>query len=573
MLTTSCNDYLTEKPESIIGPDDLGDSKEAVDSWVTGVYSNWLDDIFRWGEFPKVLEMDADYITGPDWLFGSLGAGNFQGEDALKKMWTGPYNLINDANVAERYINKMTSVDEKYKNNAIGELYFQKAFAYFLLVRAYGPIPYMASDVSVSGEYMHSRRPVAEIYGHIIDLLTKASELMYTRDNANYQEGHVCAGSAAGLLAKVYATMASAAMPEGTSINVRTGAPYEKVIAKDGDGNDKEFQVYKAPVTKTFSKTKVAGYENMDAQALYKEAAKWAKKVIDGEFGPYELSKYDNLWSRNHRTDAEMMWGVRSAMSSAADAYHTNVHTMYSGYKASSGSEFLTSGGWMGCTTIWYQLFDDQDYRIQKGVRHTWRYYYQEKYNGAFYYPQSWSAKITGNDQYGRYVQEPEAQYKEKGYSWQFNQGSECLAFTTKYEDCENDAAEYPDSYWPFLRYADVLLIYAEAETELGNLDVAKTYLNMVRQRSNAVLMENTLSQVGMRSAILEERAKEFACEGDRRWDLIRWGIYLQAMDAIGGRDEANINKTRSERNLLYPIPADEINVNDSITSNNYGWN
>lgn len=69
MVTTSCNDYLTEKPESMIGPDNVGDSKEAVDTWVTGVYSNWLYDMFCWGEFPKVLELDADYISGPDWLF------------------------------------------------------------------------------------------------------------------------------------------------------------------------------------------------------------------------------------------------------------------------------------------------------------------------------------------------------------------------------------------------------------------------------------------------------------------------------------------------------------------------
>lgn len=55
MVTTSCNDYLTEKPESMIGPDNVGDSKEAVDTWVTGVYSNWLYDMFCWGEFPKVL--------------------------------------------------------------------------------------------------------------------------------------------------------------------------------------------------------------------------------------------------------------------------------------------------------------------------------------------------------------------------------------------------------------------------------------------------------------------------------------------------------------------------------------
>ena len=573
MLTTSCNDYLTEKPESLISPEDLGDSKEAVDSWVTGVYSNWLDDIFRWGEFPKVLEMDADYITGPDWLFSSLGAGNFQGEEALKKMWNGPYNLINDANVAERYISKMSSVDEKCKNNAIGELYFQKAFAYFLLVRAYGPIPYMSADVNVSGEYMHSRRPVAEIYNHIIDLLTKASQMMYSRNDAGYQEGHVSAGSAAGLLAKVYATMASAAMPVGTEIHVRTGQPYEKKMGVDGDGKPKEYQVYKAPVSKTFEKTAVAGYEDMDAQALYAEAAKWAKKVIDGEFGPYELTPYDNLWSKNHRTDSEMMWGVRSGMSSASDPYHTNVHEMYSGYKDNAGSEFLSSGGWMGCSTNWYQLFDEQDLRIVKGVRHVWRYYYQKKYNGAFYYPQSWSVKVTGRDELNNYVREPDAEYKQMGYSWQYNQSNECLAFTTKYDDCDNDAAQYPDSYWPFLRYADVLLIYAEAENELGYTDVAMEYLNKVRERSKATLMTAASSKIGMRSAILEERAKEFACEGDRRWDLIRWGIYLQAMDAIGGRDEANINKIRTERNLLYPIPTDEINVNDSISSNNPGWN
>lgn len=568
MVTTSCNDFLTEKPESMIGPDNVGDSKEAVDTWVTGVYSNWLYDMFCWGEFPKVLELDADYISGPDWLFGSMGAGNFQAESALDKMWKGPYNLINDANIAVRYIKAMNSVDEDYKNNAIGECYFQEAFAYFLLVRAYGPIPYMAEDVSASGEFMHSRRPVKEIYGHIIDLLTDASKLMYHRDNSKYQEGHVSAGSAAGLLAKVYATMASAAMPEGTEVNVRTGEPFRTVTV-----NGKEYKLYRTPATETFKKNAVEGYQDMDSQELYTKAAEWAKKVIDGEFGPYELTKYENLWSRNHRSDSEMMWGVRSAVSSASDNYRTNIHTNYSGYKESAGSEFLTSGGWMGCTNAWYQLFDDQDLRILKGVRHTWRYYYQEDYNGCFYYPQSWCEKITGYDVYGNYVHEPEAQYKSTGYAYQYNQSSECLAFTTKYDDCENDALEYPDSYWPFLRYADVLLIYAEAENELGNIGEAMKYLNMVRQRSDATLMASASSRTGMRGSILEERAKEFACEGDRRWDLIRWGIYLQAMNAIGGRDEANINKARIERNLLYPIPTDEINVNDSISSNNPGWN
>ncbi len=574
LTATSCNDWLQEEPKSFIGPDQLGDSKEAVDEWINGVYSNWLYDMFCWGEFPRVLELDADYISGPSWLLGKLGAGNFQGEESLQKMWAGPYNLINDANVAERYIRQMTSVDEGYKNNAIGELLFQKAFCYFLLVRAYGPIPYMSTDVANGEDAYGGRVPVAEIYDHIIQMLTEAAQLMYNRDNANYQPGHVSAGSAAGLLAKVYATMASAAMPAGTQVTVRTGAPYENVTYQG-----ESVQIYRAPTAETFNKQTVAGYENMDAQDLYAKAAEWAKKVIDGQYGPYELSEYSNLWKRSNRDASEFMWAIQSL--DGDTKYRTQIHSFYSGYSTTANPNFLQSGGWVGCTNNWYSLFDDQDYRITQGVRHFWRYYYQEEYNGCFYYPQSWSEKVQGVTQMGEWVEQAE-EYKATGLSYQYNQSSECLAFTTKYDDVLNKSTDYADSQWAFLRYADVMLIYAEAENELGNDEEAVNYLNKVRQRSNATLMSASPGKTALRSAIIEERAKEFACEGDRRWDLIRWGIYLDAMNAIvvnkgtpeeNHQDDAGNSKLRTERNLLYPIPEKEMVANPNITENNPGWN
>lgn len=574
MTVSSCNDWLQEEPKSFIGPDQLSDSKEAIDEWVNGVYSNWLYDMFCWGEFPRVLELDADYISGPSWLLGKLGAGNFQGEESLQKMWSGPYNLINDANVAERYIRQMSSVDEGYKNNAIGELLFQKAFAYFLLVRAYGPVPYMSTDVANGEDAYGPRVPVEEIYNHIIEMLTQASELMYHRDDVNYQTGHVSAGSAAGLLAKVYATMASAAMPAGTQVTVRTGAPYETVNYKG-----ESVQIYRAPTAETFGKQAVAGYENMDAQALYAKAAEWAKKVIDGQYGLYELSEYSNLWKSSNRGASEFMWAIQSL--DGDTKYRTQVHSFYSGYTTTTNPNFLQSGGWVGCTNNWYSLFDDQDYRITQGVRHFWRYYYQEEYNGCFYYPQSWSEQVQGVTQMGEWVEQAE-EYKATGLSYQYNQSSECLAFTTKYDDVVNKATDYADSQWPFLRYADVMLIYAEAENELGNDAEAVSYLNKVRQRSNANLMETSPGRTALRSAIIEERAKEFACEGDRRWDLIRWGIYLDAMNAIvvnkgtpeeNHQDDAGNSKQRTERNLLYPIPEKEMVANPNITENNPGWN
>ncbi|MBR5652474.1 MAG: RagB/SusD family nutrient uptake outer membrane protein [Prevotella sp.] len=574
LLASSCNDWLQEEPKSFIEPDQLGDSKEAVDQWVTGVYSNWLYDMFCWGEFPRVLELDADYISGPDWLLGKLGAGNFQGEQSLDKMWKGPYNLISDCNQAERYLRNMTSVDEAYINNAIGELYFQKAFAYFLLVRAYGPIPYYDNDVFNGEETRKPRTPIVEIYNHIIQLLTDASSMMYKRDDPNYKTGHVSAGSAAGLLAKVYATMASAAMPVGTQVVVKTGGPYETV-----SHNGEDVQIFRQPSAKMLQKTTVAGYEELNSQDLYAKAAQWAKRVIDGEFGVYELSEYSKLWKSTNRDASEFMFAIQSL--DGDTKYRTQIHSFYSGYKISSGSPFIQSGGWVGCTNNWYCLFDDQDYRITDGVRHFWRYYYQEEYNGCFFYPQSWSEKVQGRTILGDWV-EQDPEYAATGLAYQFNQSSECLAFTTKYDDVKNDATDYADSQWPFLRYADVILIYAEAQNELGNSEEAITYLNIVRQRSNATLLMNNPGRDALRSVIIEERAKEFACEGDRRWDLIRWGIYLDAMNSIvtnegstaeNHQDDAGNLKLRTERNLLYPIPTAEVAANPYITENNPGWN
>lgn len=130
------------------------------------------------------------------------------------------------------------------------------------------------------------------------------------------------------------------------------------------------------------------------------------------------------------------------------------------------------------------------------------------------------------------------------------------------------------------MRYADVLLLYAEALTELsGNVSQeAINTLNLVRARANATLATTSgdgaiTSKIALRSAILEERAKELALEGDRRWDLIRWGIYLDVMNSIEGSDEAGVNKVRDERHLLYPIPQDEIISNKHINENNPGWN
>ena len=561
---TACNSWIEEDPESEITDEKVGDSAEALDQWLTGTYSKWIDDMFRWGYFPRVLEFDADYISGPDWLFGTFGAGNFQGEsDVADALWKGCYGMIGRCNNAQRHIQAMEKVSVATKNNAIGELKFMKAFAYFLIVRAYGDCPIQPEEETA--DYNQPRQSVTAVYDYIIKNLEEAAALMYKNTDAGFQKGHANAGSAAGLLAKVYATMASAAMPEGTEITVRTGPAYT------GTSSSRKY----APLQKVvLKKTPVAGYTSLDPVALYGKAAEWAKQVIDGNYGTYELLSYENLWKKSYATSSEFMFSVGSVSGDAT--YKNAVHSQYEGYKTGVGSDFIQSGGWVGCSRHWYDLFDHDDYRITKGVKHRWRAYTQETTNTGFYYPYTdeYSIMATGFDLSGTWVADPSGIYAD-GVSYYYSMDSQCLAFTTKYMDVTNDAIENADANWPFLRFADVLLIYAEAQNELGNAGDAITYINKVRERSNAVTAtaDGLPSVEARRSAILEERAKEFACEADRRWDLIRWGIYLDAMNAIGGTDDSGVLKNRVARNLLFPIPAQELNTNKAITSNNPGWN
>ena len=122
------------------------------------------------------------------------------------------------------------------------------------------------------------------------------------------------------------------------------------------------------------------------------------------------------------------------------------------------------------------------------------------------------------------------------------------------------------------LRYAEAFLIFAEAENELnGPTSDAYAELNKIRRRSNASDAPANMNKTEFRSFVLEERRRELALEGNRRWDLVRWGIYLPVMNDID-IDENNVIKRRESRSLLFPIPVGEIDSNDAILENNPGW-
>ncbi|MBU6340686.1 MAG: RagB/SusD family nutrient uptake outer membrane protein [Bacteroidetes bacterium] len=115
---------------------------------------------------------------------------------------------------------------------------------------------------------------------------------------------------------------------------------------------------------------------------------------------------------------------------------------------------------------------------------------------------------------------------------------------------------------YKLMRYADFLLLFAEAQNEAGNTTEALKYLNLVRQRANVNMPAlNNLSQQQFRQAIYDERKWELAFEGHRYFDLVRWGIAGAVLRAQG----RNFVDGKHE---LMPIPTNEITLNPKLAQN-----
>lgn len=116
---------------------------------------------------------------------------------------------------------------------------------------------------------------------------------------------------------------------------------------------------------------------------------------------------------------------------------------------------------------------------------------------------------------------------------------------------------------FPVLRYADVLLMWAEALNELGQTAMAETQLNLVRQRAGLTNVTG-LGKDALRAKILNERRMELAFEGHWWFDMIRVNNGQYAIDYLH-----SIGKTNATtKHLLLPIPRKEIEANPNLTQN-----
>ncbi|GAB3499997.1 RagB/SusD family nutrient uptake outer membrane protein [Spirosoma knui] len=119
------------------------------------------------------------------------------------------------------------------------------------------------------------------------------------------------------------------------------------------------------------------------------------------------------------------------------------------------------------------------------------------------------------------------------------------------------------------LRYADVVLMYAEVLNEQGKTADALPYINLVRTRAKLPNLAST-SQADVRLALEKERQVEFLYEGHRWFDLVRTGRAQTVMNAHYANLKLSFRLDDFE--LVFPIPQNEVDLNPTVVKQNPGY-
>jgi len=132
---------------------------------------------------------------------------------------------------------------------------------------------------------------------------------------------------------------------------------------------------------------------------------------------------------------------------------------------------------------------------------------------------------------------------------------------------CPGQIGTADGNNYKVFRYADAILLMAECYNELDQDDKAVEYLNMTRTRAG--LGEYTYrTHIRLQDEIRNERARELFGEFQRKFDLVRWGIWYQA--TLDYTDYASLKENILPCHEYYPIPDVQVGLNHNLDNKEY---
>lgn len=564
LLLTSCEDYLNTSSSSKLSSENVFTSLYFSEASVLGLY-DLVCDAQAYGQRISTLwctNSDIEHVGADENTYNAnsyRGLSNYYATpDNLTLLWTNVYSLAERANLvvegvrkSELYLNG-SAVEQATMKALLGEALTLRALAYFELARLWGDIPFKLEPTNQSLDNVFIPKADRDsIYDCLIkDLEESADDLLpwigESRGNISYTNSErVTKGFAKGLLARICLTRA------GYSLRDKPGFPTEQ-------GSNPEY--------------------------YYELARKHLKDVIDSH--KYKLKPYQQIWkdicaiNKQDGVGGENLYEVAFGLGKSGEIGYSIGVRFYQNSKYGMGN----NSNVVNTSAYYYYSFDQEDVRRDATVSMI-----------------NYSNKV--------------------GDLKEFFQGN-TLAFTfAKWDQrwmaenstwlATNLSANGKWSYgvnWVVMRYADILLMYAEVENELhdGPTKEAKDALLEVRGRAFTgaskydekvvAYIDKLTGYDEFFNAIVNERAWEFGGEGVRKFDLIRWNLLCKKIkkekaayiDMVKGNYPVTIfdkEYTSLPKTIYYKYKIDNENVDlasinfykelDEVTAKKYlseGW-
>ena len=499
--TTSCGDFLDEDPKGQLAVDNYFTCQADLDAAVNTLYEK-LNQTQSWTN-PMYPQWQGDDMTANPGsnkqAVAALDGFSSDGDNkGVTGAWDQHYALIKAANFVIENAGR-TPVSQEEINIALGNAHYWRAYAYFYLVRIFGPLPLVTTtDVSAQECQLSS---VEEVYNLIVDDLTKAESMLPTSYSA---------------------------------------AP------RNHDGIDAWVTKQATQATLSAVYMAMAGYPLNKGTEYYKLAADKAKQVIDnnGTYGFYLDPTWSHVYSIAHNYNKETLVGIDNNWRNGSWDHDSELTSC-------NRFEGLGDGGWgdsWGEIAFWKRYPEgprkDAVYApkitFQDGTKITkicnwWDLDAEGNPVVSAYHPM-FSIYTTNCD--------PENSQVELSQPYNY--------LEPNYTNMTNGRRHR------LIRYSEVLLWYAESAARSGgDLATAREYLREVRKRAVTDYENVTLSDGVTVKKIADLTAEElaWACYTEHGWEVA--GQWTQMVTRRA--DEFRMNELK--KNFDYRVANNEIEV------------
>jgi len=483
---SSCNQVLDIDDLNNYNPDLVWNDANLANAYMAGIYpmfGNWSPNADNLSEQLVGIAFYPTRVT--------ISNGEF-------KNWN--YNRIRLINQAIVDVNNGT-LEQEVKDNIIGQALFMRAYTYFDMVRYHGGVPYITIPQDRYEDDLYVRRnSTKECFEFILKDLDEAISKLPERilpTSADY--GKIDGNFALAFKAKVLLHMAS---PQFNPSN-----PWDNTYWTQA------YEVNK----QAYEKLKSQGYrlvENYEDIALVERNAETVFAVINSY--PNKVANWD--------------YGVRPGSESRGPAYACPTWEFIKQFPMKDGKSFddPTGAYYKSEDQLLQSYWENRDPRFEKSIVWNGKIYEVSGKTGKRQYTALGIAHEL--DDFGINPKAGVNSTNLDRYSGFFIEKNSLLRLT------QAEVQQYDVDYI-VMRFAEVMLNYAETANETGHIDDAKAILLEIRKRAGIEpgaegdygIKATTREE--MREAILAERNIEFCFEGHRFWDLRR----LRMLDRLDG--------------------------------------